>query len=173
MKSFIFSVVDISIRKKNMPQNEVFSISSNEWCFCPLLAAFVVQKWFAVIGPQNRNSTDGTKEISFVNCSKALRWFKRKAGSEAYLHRDDGMYHLKVINLKISRERLRGEQKERNKKKFAYRFHFNSNKSRELRSDCRESKEKKLGRVDSSESCPQKTGLSFLSTSSLLSSFRK
>jgi hypothetical protein len=33
---------------------------------------------------------------------------KRKAGSVAYLQRpNDGMYHLKVINLKISRERRR------------------------------------------------------------------
>lgn len=37
---------------------------------------------------------------------------QRKAGSEAYLHRDDGMYHLKVINLKISRERRREERRE-------------------------------------------------------------
>ena len=45
------------------------------------------------------------------------------------------MYHLKVINLKISRERRQvKERKKTSEKKFAYRFHFNSNKSRELSS---------------------------------------
>lgn len=87
-----------------------------------------------------------------------------------YLYRDDGMYHLKVINLKISRERRGEEKKKRIEKTFANRFHLNSNKSRALRSSEWKKKRKKrvkwkesekLERVDSSDSCPQ--NLNFMS----------
>lgn len=113
------AVVDISIWEDKSHKMKFFfqfsTSASCKWCFCSLVA-FVVM-WIAVRGPQNNrnSSTDETKEISFVNCWKALRWLKRKAGSEAYLYRDDGMNHLKVINLKINRERRRGETKERKK----------------------------------------------------------
>jgi hypothetical protein len=90
--------------------------------------------------------------LSFFFVNRVKRWrnrarrAERKAGSVAYFHRDDGMYHLKVINLKISRER-RQERKKR--KKFAYRS-FDSNKSRALRSPVEEkttSSERKQKRI--------------------------
>lgn len=141
MKSFIFRcalmgrplvAVDMTMMEKpteKQPQSEI-SISNNDGCFCSSLVAFVVKLFTRlisnVLGPQKSvdGETPGRNKRKWWNGVKAG---ERKAGSVAYLHRDDGMYHLKVINLKISRERRREARQE--EKKFAYRFHLNSNKS--------------------------------------------
>lgn len=75
------------------------------------MVAFVVNS-FILFSVSSRGLANKRKLFSF---SRIVWWAarERKAGSVAHLHRpDDGMYHLKVINLKISRERRQKEKEE-------------------------------------------------------------
>lgn len=101
------------------PQKAKIPISNNDWCFCSMVA-FVVELFscFFHIQPNKR-------KLFFCvwRWAKQSREKSRKC-SIFTIALDDGMYHLKVINLKISRER-RQDLAEIKKEKFAYRsFEF-------------------------------------------------
>ena len=133
MKKSFLCVVDMMMMKMKATKVKI-PISNNDWCFCSMVA-FVVKLFFYFMFLSSRVSEQ--KKTLFLRelYDEQSRAREKSRKCSIFTSSDDGMYHLKVINLKISRERRQENRRKRKKKsRNLHIVHLNSNKSRAFRS---------------------------------------